>query len=159
MIFKFSTTTIFSLALLLLTHVAHAIPHDAGELSTRSTETMLAAMVNIEYDNPKNSLNGVACSNGTNDLAARFPTFGDIPGFPYVCGMKGTVFNSPSFGGCYKLTNVVTNVSINVIVIDTAWYGIALGRRALTALSGGQIVGVLDVTVIVEEVDHSFCGL
>jgi hypothetical protein len=38
------------------------------------------------YDNKHGSLNSVACSNGDNGLVLRFPTFGNIPSFPYIGG-------------------------------------------------------------------------
>ena len=157
MIFKFSTA--FYLVLLLLAHVAHAIPHDTGELSTRSTTTTtMRAAYDLTYDVSSTPLNGVACSNATNSLVVQYPTFGDIPNFPFIGGILGIVFNSPNFGGCYKLTNKVLNVSIYIIAVDSTRSGVALSREAFTELSGGQIVAVY-LTVVVEAVDSVYCKL
>ncbi len=80
--------------------------------------------------------------------------------FPsFFGGAFGVVYNSPSFGGCWKLTNKATNVSIIIIVVDRAWSDFTIGRYPFIVLNGGQIVGVLDVTVVAEEIDRSYRGL
>ena len=148
----FSTT--FSLALFLLTPLAHALPH-AG-LSPRST-TVRATFDNM-YDNPSGSLNNVACSNGGFGLASRFPTFGNIPTFPFIGGAPGVVFNSPNCGGCWRLTSKATNASLVMTAIDSAGSGFNLAQEAFVTLNGGQIgQGVLDVDA--EEIDRSVCGI
>src|ERR1700733_8945967 len=134
----FSTT--FSLALLLLTHVAHALPHTG--LTPRSTT--VRATFDTTYDNPSGSLNNVACSNGANGLAARFPTFGNIPTFPFIGGAPGVVFNSPNCGGCWKLTS--KHGSLIMTAVDSAGSGFNLAQEAFVTLNGGEIgQGVLDV--------------
>jgi hypothetical protein len=141
----------FALALL-LTHVAHALPH--AEPSTRSTtvEVTFDAM----YDNPSGSLNNVACSNGANGLVTEFPTFDYLPTFPFIGGAPGIVWNSPNCGGCWKLTNTATGVWIIMTAVDSAaTFNIA--QEAFEMLNGGQIgQGVLDV--VAEQVPHSYCG-
>ena len=58
----------FALALL-LTHVAHALPH--ADPNTRSTTAR--ATFDYTYDNASGSLNGVACSNGANGSRVTIP--------------------------------------------------------------------------------------
>jgi hypothetical protein len=148
----FSTT--FALAALLLTHVAHALPH--AEPSTRSTTAR--ATFDITYDNPDGSLNNVACSDGgENPLAGRFSKFGELPTFPFIGGAPGIVWNSPNCGGCWKLTNAATGTWIIMTAIDSAaTFNIA--EEAFVTLNGGQVgQGVLEV--VADQVDRSICGL
>ena len=141
----------FTLALL-LTHVAHALPY--ADHSTRSTT--VRATFDATFDNPSGSLNGVACSNGDNGLVTKFPTFGDIPTFPYIGGAPGIAWNSPNCGGCWRLTNVATGAWIVMTAVDSAaTFNIAKG--AFEALNGGQIgQGTLDV--IADQVSPSWCS-
>ena len=150
MIFNFSIT--FALALL-LTHVAHALPH--AESSTRSTT--VRATFDTTFDNASGSLNNVACSNGANGLVTYFPTFGDLPTFPFIGGAPGIVWNSPNCGGCWKLTNTATGIWIIMTAIDSA-ATFNLASEAFETLNGGQIgQGVLDV--VAQQVSPTFCGL
>ena len=143
----------FALALL-LTHVAHALPH----LEPNARSTTVKATFDTMYDNRNSSLNGVACSNGANGLVTRFPTFGYIPTFPFIGGAPGIVWNSPNCGGCWKLTNAATGIWIIMTAIDSAaTFNIA--QEAFETLNGGQIgQGVLD-HVTAEQISPSFCGL
>jgi hypothetical protein len=151
MIFPFPIT--FSLALI-LTHVAHALPH--AEPSTRSTT--MRATFDTMYDNASSSLNGVACSNGENGLVARFTTFGNITTFPFIGGAPGIAWNSPNCGGCWKLTSTVTSASLIMTAIDSFGSGFNLTQGAFVTLNGGEIgQGVMDV--VAEEVDRHNCGL
>ena len=145
----------FALALL-LTHVAHALPH--AEHNTRSFNILNSlATFDTTFDNPSGSLNGVACSNGPNGLAEQFPTFGNLPTFPYIGGAPGIVWDSIYCGGCWQLTNTATGSSIVMIAIDAAaTFNIA--QEAFLALNGGQIgEGVIDV--LADQLPASFCGL
>ncbi|KAF8489426.1 Cerato-platanin-domain-containing protein [Russula emetica] len=143
----------FALALL-LTHVAHALPH-AEHNNTRRSTTLLATF-DTTYDNPSGSLNDVACSNGANGLAATFPTFGDIPTFPYIGGAPGIVWNSPNCGGCWQLVSA-TGASIFMTAIDSSsTFNIA--QEAFEALNGGQ-VGQGTLVVFAEQVPPYLCGL
>lgn len=47
-------------------------------------------------------MNNVAYSNGANSLVPQFPTFGDIPMFPFIGGMFNIVWYSPNCGSCWK---------------------------------------------------------
>ena len=148
----FSSIT-FILALL-LTHVAHALPH--ADSTTQSTT--VRATFDTTYDNRGGSLNSVACSDGANGLAARFQTFGNIPTFPFIGGAPGIVFNSPNCGGCWKLTSKATNASLIMTAIDSTGSGFNLAQEAFVTLNGGQIgQGVLEV--VAEQIDRSICGL
>jgi hypothetical protein len=148
MIFSIS----FILALL-LTHVAHALLQ--GEHSKRS----ITARATFDYtsDNAGRSLNSVSCSNGEYSLVKRYPTFSNIPSYPYIGGAPGVVWNSPYCGGCWQLTNVATGEWIRMTAVDTA-ATFNLAQDTFKALNGGQIgQGVLDV--VAEEVPSSWCRL
>ncbi len=110
------------------------------------------------YDNKSGSMNGVACSNGANGLAARFPTFGDVPSFPFIGGAFDVVWNSPNCGSCWKLTNAATGASINITAIDTAGSGFNIAQEAFVQLNGGQI-GQGVVEVVATKVSPSVCGM
>jgi len=111
--------------------------------------------------NKAGSLNSVACSNGPNGLASRFPTFGDIPNIPFIGGafdVVWSVWNSPNCGGCWITTNQTTEVSIQIAAIDTAAGGFNIAQEAFEQLNGGHIgQGVVDV--VVNNVAASVCGL
>ena len=118
----------------------------------------LRATYDTTYDNKDGSLNGVACSNGPNGLAARFPTFGDVPSFPFLGGAFDVVWNSPNCGSCWNLTNTATGVSISLTAVDSAGAGFNIAQEAFEKLNNGQIgQGVLDV--IANKISPSFCGL
>jgi hypothetical protein len=103
-------------------------------------------------------MNNVACSNGANGLAARFPTFGDVPSFPFIGGALDVVWNSPNCGSCWNLTNAGTGNSINIVAIDTAGAGFNIAQEAFVQLNGGQVgQGVVDV--FATKVSPSVCGL
>ncbi|KAF8482072.1 eliciting plant response-like protein, partial [Russula ochroleuca] len=117
----------------------------------------LRATFDPTYDNKNGSLNTVACSNGANGLVGRFPTFGDIPTFPFIGGAFDVVWNSPNCGGCWNLTNPATGVSINFTAIDAAGSGFNIAQEAFVQLNGQIEKGVLDV--VASKVSPSVCGL
>lgn len=147
----FSTT--FALALLLLTHVARALPH--AESSARSS--MVLATYDVTYDNPSGSLNNVACSNGANGLVTNYPTFSSLPTFPFIGGAPGVTWNSPDCGECWKLTSTTTGIWIIYTAIDDS-YGFNVAQDAFETLNGGQI-GQGTLEVIAEVVPRAYCGL
>jgi hypothetical protein len=103
-------------------------------------------------------MNNVACSNGANGLAARFPTFGDVPTFPFIGGAFDVVWNSPNCGSCWTLTNPATGTSINLVAVDAAGSGFNIAQEAFVQLNGGQVgQGTLDV--VATKVSPSVCGL
>ena len=140
---------------LLLAHVAHALPHaEAAQHNTRAFTT--EATFDTTFDNPSGSLNGVACSNGPNGLAAQFPTFADIPSFPFIGGGPGIVWDSPNCGGCWQLTSA-DGASIFMTLVDSgATFNIA--KEAFVELNGGS-VGEGVINVFAEEVPPYLCGL
>ena len=147
----FSTT--FALALLFLTHVAHALPR--AENSARATPVL--ATYDAYYDNPSGSLNGVACSNGANGLVTNYATFGDLPTYPFIGGAPGVVWNSPNCGGCWKLTSTTTGAWIIYTAIDSS-SGFNLAEDAFVEINGGQIgQGTLEVLAV--PVPRFYCGL
>ena len=103
-------------------------------------------------------MNSVACSNGANGLTARFPTFGDVPSFPFIGGVFDIMWNSLNCGSCWKLTNAATGASINIIAIDGAGSGFSIAQEVFVQLNGGQ-VGQGFVDVLATKVSPSVCGL
>ena len=139
---------------LLLTQVTHALPQ-----ASPSTPMRLRVTSDNTYDNFFGSTNNVACSNGANGLAAKFPTFGNLPTFPFVGGAFDVVWNSPNCGGCWNITNPATGVSIPYTAIDTAGVGFNAAQAVVIRLNNdGQLgSGVLDV--VATKVAPSICGL
>ena len=130
------------------------------------------------YDNPKNSLDIVACSNGPNGLITKgFTTFGSLPDFPYIGGapaVKG--WNSPKCGSCWALTYkgktingeffyfprplCLANYDVSsVLAIDVGSKGFNIAQKAMDKLTDNQSVqlGIVDITA--KEVPASKCGL
>ncbi|KAH8997423.1 Cerato-platanin [Lactarius akahatsu] len=118
----------------------------------------LRATFDTTFDNKAGSLNGVACSNGANGLAARFPTFGDVPSFPFIGGAFDVAWNSPNCGSCWALTNPATGMTINITAVDTAGAGFNIAKAAFDKLAGGQS-GLGAVDVVANKVSPSVCGL
>ena len=149
--FKLTCTISFALALF-FTQVAHALPQPAAP-----TPTPLRATFDTTFDNPTRSLNSVACSNGDNGLVSKFPTFSNIPNYPYIGGAFDVAWNSPNCGGCWSIANPANGATIYMTAVDTAGAGFNMGTTAFKALNGGQIgQGVLDVAAT--KVAPSYCG-
>jgi len=126
--------------------------------SPPTTPSTFRTTFDMTYDNKSGSMNNVACSNGANGLTARFPTFGDVPSFPFIGGAFDVVWNSPNCGSCWTLTNTVTGKSINIVAVDAAGAGFNIAQEAFVQLNGGQIgQGFLDV--FATKVSPSVCGL
>ena len=112
------------------------------------------------YDNSGASMLTTSCSDGSNGLASRFPTFGSVPSFPNIGGASAIPgWNSAECGSCWQLTYQSTGVTIFVTAIDHADDGFNLSQEALDTLTGGRAVeaGAVDVTAV--QVDASQCGL
>ena len=110
-----------------------------------------------KFDVKTSSMNTVACSDGAHGLAAKYPTFGSLPTFPYIAGIPQIAgWNSESCGTCWKLT--YNGTSINVIGIDHA-DGENLSLEAMNKLTQGQAVKLGRIQSYVEQVDNSVCGL
>ncbi|KAL5531184.1 hypothetical protein ACEPAG_4060 [Sanghuangporus baumii] len=112
------------------------------------------------YDNAGGSMLTVACSDGVNGLADRYPTFGSVPSFPNVGGASAIAgWNSPQCGTCWRLTYPATGNSIVMTAIDHTDDGFNLSLEALNVLTNGRGVefGVVDVTA--EQIGPTSCGL
>jgi hypothetical protein len=61
------------------------------------------------YDKSNNSLNTVACSDGSNGLLTKgFKTYGDLPKFPFIGGAQTVAdYNSKNCGLCIFRTFLV----------------------------------------------------
>ncbi|KAF8894777.1 Asp f 13-like protein [Infundibulicybe gibba] len=106
------------------------------------------------YDNAGGSTLTVSCSDGSNGLAGRFPTFGSLPGFPNIGGAVAVEgFNSANCGTCWQLT------SINVVAIDHASPGFNIAEGAMNTLTGGQAEQLGRISATATQVSASACGL
>jgi hypothetical protein len=148
--FKSFCTISFALALF-FTQVAHALPQAAAP-----TPSPLRAAFDGTFDNPTYSVGNVACSNGANGLAAKYPTFNKIPNYPYVGGAFDVAWNSPNCGGCWSITNPANGASIYMTAVDSAGHGFNLGTAAFNALNGGQ---KNTINVVATKVPRYWCGL
>ena len=150
---KFSSTIITLAALFSVAIACPPIPPTPG-----STEPVRP---NNFYDNPSQSLNNVACSNGPNGLVDNFPTFNSLPTFPFIGGgFSVGNWGSPECGSCWELTNPVTGITIFVTAIDTISSGFDLSVEAVEALIGGPLPSSFsEVDVDATEVPKSFCGI
>jgi Cerato-platanin len=170
--------TTFILALL-FTPVAHGLPQQpspdassppASSVSVTptcpatvsppaiSTPSPLRATYDPTFDNSAGSMNSVACSNGPNGLASRFPTFGSVPSFPFIGGAYDVQWNSPNCGGCWNITNPKLGTSVHLVAIDTSGVGFNLAKQVFSELNGGNVdVGVIEVTAT--KIAPSVCGL
>jgi hypothetical protein len=144
---------------LFLAHIARAVPRGCHDLISPETETEtnqhgltydesqfqppfpLKATYDQTFDNPSGSLNNVACSNGQNGLASKYPTFGDLPNFPYIGGAFDIVWNSPNCGSCWAITNQANGQMIYITAIDTAGQGFNLAKEAFDKLNNGGTGG------------------
>jgi Cerato-platanin len=144
---------------LFFTLAARALPQAPNQTPfCSSAPSPLRATYDTTFDNPSGSMNGVACSNGANGLAAQFPTFGDLPSFPFIGGAFDIAWNSPNCGACWSITNPATGVSIIITAIDTAGAGFNIAKEAFEKLTNGDI-GSGAVTVVATQVSPSACGL
>ena len=109
------------------------------------------------YDNPNGNTDSVACSNGPNGLAPKYPHFKNFPDFPYLGGAFDTKFGSPNCGKCWKLTDKNSHRTIYFTAIDAAGKGFNIGKKAFIALNGGTVgSGTLEAEA--GSVPGHFCG-
>jgi hypothetical protein len=110
------------------------------------TPSPLRATYDPTFDNSTGSMDSVACSNGDNGLETTFPTFGDVPSFPFIGGAYDIVWNSPNCGSCWNITNPATGLSIRMTAIDTSGVGFNLALEAFANLTNGDTsAGVINV--------------
>ncbi|KAL0580385.1 hypothetical protein V5O48_001630 [Marasmius crinis-equi] len=112
------------------------------------------------YDNSGQSMNTVACSDGSNGLASRYSTFGSVPSRVAAADVIGG-WNSPNCGACFRLsyTSGGTTRSINVVAVDVAGSGFNVGKNAMDELTNGQAVALGKIDVQSERLSSSDCGL
>ena len=146
----FFTAFILSLFLTQIGRAVAQVGHDI--LSRLRLLTSAPMQMNSEYkavysnvyDNSSQSLNDVACSN----LIGKYPTFGTIPGFPFIGGAPNTSYGSTNCGACWKITNVGNNLSIYFTSIDlTDPYNFVLSLEAFNKLKGSIASGNLEAKV------------
>ena len=136
-------------------------PHCPNQLSFTPSvgpPSPLRATFDTTFDNPRGSMNGVACSNGANGLAARFPTFADLPSFPFIGGAFDVVWNSPNCGSCWSVRYPKTGETIYITAIDTAGAGFNIAKEAFQVLAGAD-TDMGAINVVAHKVPLFHCGL
>lgn len=104
------------------------------------------AVYNNIYDNPDGSLNTVACS----ELFSKYPTFDDVPYFPFIGGAPDTTYNSENCGAVWRIT-AADGEWIDFVGVDNAG-GFVLSEEAFKKLGGTKAAG--RVYVNAEVVGH-----
>lgn len=111
------------------------------------------------YDNADQSLDVVACSDGSNGLETKgYTTLGSLPSFPFIGAAEAvTTWNDKDCGNCYQLT--YNDKSVYMLAIDVAGDGYNLSFEGMDELTGGHAeeYGLVDVTA--KKVAASNCGL
>jgi hypothetical protein len=136
---------------LILTHVARAVPRGCHDLISPETETEqhgftygdiqpvripspLKVTYDQTFDNRDGSTSNVACSNGPNGLASRYPWFGNFSSFPYIGGAYDIVWNSTNCGSCWLIYNPANGAWVYITGIDTAGSGFNIAKQAFQKL-------------------------
>ncbi|KAI9934954.1 hypothetical protein ASPWEDRAFT_54022 [Aspergillus wentii DTO 134E9] len=123
-------------------------------LVPRDTSTV---SYDTKFDDASTSLNTVSCSDGVNGLVSKYPTFGDLPGFPLIGGAPTVAgWNSPNCGKCYAVT--YGSQTVHVIAVDAAPGGFNLGVQGMNKLTDGRAVELGRVDVSYSEADKALCG-
>jgi hypothetical protein len=142
------------------------ITSTVAALATCAIATSYSLSYDTYYDTGSNSLNTVACSDGSNGLEPRgYITFNSIPNFPYIGGApQVTGWNSAYCGSCWEITYTSPSVTATKYVTaidvgDEARDGFNLSLEAMNGLTGGQAESLGRVTVTAAQVDESNCGL
>ena len=111
------------------------------------------------YDNSGQSLNTVACSDGSNGVEnLGYTTFGSLPDFPYI-GAAAAVsgWGSAECGTCWELA--WDGNTINVLAIDHAIEGFNIALGAMNTLTNNQATFLGRIDAQAQQVDPSQCGL
>ncbi|KAJ3566584.1 hypothetical protein NP233_g6904 [Leucocoprinus birnbaumii] len=116
------------------------------------------------YDNGATSLNGVACSDGSNGLINRgYSTFGSLPNFPNIGGIPAIAeWNSASCGTCWNVTYINgqgASMSIKVLGIDAGRGAFNVAKAAMNTLTKNQADQLGRVNVNAVQIASSECGL
>ncbi|KAF8519902.1 Cerato-platanin [Hysterangium stoloniferum] len=125
------------------------------------TSALAATTVTVSfddsYDKETGSLSTVACSDGSNGLLKRFPTFKDLPTYPNIGGAEAIAgFNSPNCGTCWALT--FNGTTINVLAIDHTLTGFNIAEAAINTLTDDQ-ASLGKINAESTQVAASVCGL
>lgn len=112
------------------------------------------------YDDATRSLTVVSCSDGSNGLMTKHPTWktqGDIPHFPNIGG-SDTIpgWNSDQCGQCYSVT--YKGKLIYIQAIDHAASGLNISKKAMNQLTGNQAEQLGRVDATIAKVDVGKCG-
>ncbi|RAK96253.1 allergenic cerato-platanin Asp F13 [Aspergillus ibericus CBS 121593] len=144
-------TSAVAFSLIALFSSALGVPVDSA------TGTSVSVSYDTAYDDASGSLSTTACSDGDNGLVTKgYPTFGSLPGFPYIGGSPTIPgWNSPNCGACYALTYEGTTVYITAV--DAAPGGFNIGLTAMNKLTNGQAVADGRVTATYAPADASLC--
>ncbi|KZV70896.1 Cerato-platanin [Peniophora sp. CONT] len=111
------------------------------------------------YNNPSQSLDTVACSDGSNGLLNKgFTTFSSLPSYPNI-GASQYVggWNDADCGSCWNIT--YQGKSTFFTAIDVATSGIVTSQTSLDKITGGHAVEYGQITASVQRVASSLCGL
>ncbi|TFK45635.1 epl1 protein [Heliocybe sulcata] len=124
-----------------------------------SSVAAITVSYDTTYDNGGQSLDTVACSDGTDGLTTKgFSTFNSLPDFPYIGGSDSVAgWNSANCGSCWQLT--YNDKTITILVIDHANEGFNLSEEAMNDLTDGQAEALGRVDAQATQVDASQCGL
>ncbi|EMD63612.1 hypothetical protein GGP41_005742 [Bipolaris sorokiniana] len=130
----------------------------AAVLGFSSMASAITVSYDTGYDDAGRSMNVVSCSDGTNGLAARFPTQGRLPRFPLIGGYQGIAgWNSPQCGTCYGLT--YNGRTIYVLAMDHTGAGFNIAQAAMNQLTNGQAAALGRIDAQYQQVAVSNCGL
>ncbi|PIL33017.1 hypothetical protein GSI_04466 [Ganoderma sinense ZZ0214-1] len=146
------SSTFASVAALLAFPVVHG--QDMG------TPMNVSVSFDQTYDNPNNSMDLVACSDGINGLITRngWTTFGQASGFPNIGGSFAVAgFDSPNCGTCWQLSFAATNKTLNVLAIDVAPLGFNIALEAMNVLTNNASVDLGRVEMTAVQVDATGC--
>ncbi|EIW85572.1 Cerato-platanin [Coniophora puteana RWD-64-598 SS2] len=141
-----STSTILALA---------AIAAPAFAQSTQSVS------YDNTYDSGSGSMSTVACSDGSNGLASKWPTFANVPNFPNVAGVPAiTGWNSAACGSCWELSYAAGDINATVYVtgVDVGRDGFVLSEATMNNLTDGNAEAFGRISATATQVDSSNCG-
>ncbi|KAG9315826.1 Cerato-platanin [Chiua virens] len=90
------------------------------------------------YDDPSWPMDSTACSNGVNGLASKWPTLGDIPGYPLVAAIPGLTWNSTLCGTCWDLS-YADGVDGTFIAVDAAYSTFNIAEYVFNDFAPGAV--------------------
>lgn len=148
-----TASALVAFAAIMLPPMVTAIP--TVKLAARDESTLAYDTI---YDDASGSMDSVACSDGENGLAPKYPTFGDLPTYPNVGGTPSiTGWNDESCGSCWQLQ--WNDKSVYFTGIDVGGDSFVGPKTALDDLTDGRAEELGRVDVTATQVDGSNCGL